>query len=311
LYFPECVFIYLHFDKNGVVLDLRDFGNTGIKVSALGFGAGEIGDLAVPDKQVETILNTALDYGINLIDTARGYFASEERIGKFIGHRREEYVLSTKVGYGVEGHEDWSYESVSIGIDEALKKMNTDYIDIVHLHSCNVEQLDSGYATDALLKAVEEGKVRISAYAGDNAPLGFAIECGKFRSIITSLNVFDQRIISNNLSRAKDNSMGVIAKRPVGNAPWRFKDRPEGHYCETYWDRMKAMRLDFGKNWQEIALRFSAYIWGVDSCIVGTTKVEHLKANVDIMNKGKLDDEIINNIRKVFRDNDDNWIAQV
>jgi aryl-alcohol dehydrogenase-like predicted oxidoreductase len=292
-------------------VDLRDFGNTGLKISTLGFGAGEIGDLSVTDKQVETLLNAALDNGINLIDTARGYFASEERIGKFISQRRSEFILSTKVGYGVEGVEDWSYESVAIGIDEALTKMNTDYIDIVHLHSCNVPQLQKGDATDALLKAIEDGKIRFAAYAGDNESLSYAIGLGKFRSVITSLNVFDQRVINNQLARAKDSAMGVIAKRPIGNAPWRFKEQPTGHYCEPYWERMKAMNLDFEDGWQDVALRFAAYTWGVDCCIVGTTNVEHLKANVDIVNKGKLDEDVIAKIRQAFCKNDDNWIAQV
>ncbi len=292
-------------------MDIRDFGNTGLKVSVLGFGAGEIGDLAVPDKQVDTILNTALDNGINLIDTARGYFASEERIGKFIGHRRDEFILSTKVGYGIDGQEDWSYDSVAIGIDEALKKMKTDYIDIVHLHSCDIPQIQKGAATDALLKAVDDGKIRIAAYAGDNEPLYYAIGSGKFRSIITSLNVFDQKVINNQLALAKNHSMGVIAKRPIGNAPWRFPERPVDNYCEPYWERMKKMHMDFGDDWLNVALRFAAYTWGVDSCIVGTTNVEHLKANIAIVDKGKLEEEIIEKIRRAFNENDDNWIAQV
>ncbi|MCL6494566.1 MAG: aldo/keto reductase [Ignavibacterium sp.] len=81
----------------------RKFGNTDLQVSAIGFGAGEIGDYNLPDSEVEKLLNTALDLGINLIDTARGYYASEERIGKFISHRRGEFILSTKVGYGIDG----------------------------------------------------------------------------------------------------------------------------------------------------------------------------------------------------------------
>jgi len=74
----------------------RKFGNTEIKVSALGFGAGEIGDYAVSESDSEKILNTVLDLGINLIDTARGYYASEERIGKYISYRRKEYFAARR-----------------------------------------------------------------------------------------------------------------------------------------------------------------------------------------------------------------------
>ena len=109
----------------------RNFGNTGLKVSALGFGAGEIGDYAVSENDSERILNAVLDLGVNLIDTARGYFASEERIGKYISHRRKEFILSTKVGYSIEGYADWSYDIILAGVDNALRLMKTDYIDIV------------------------------------------------------------------------------------------------------------------------------------------------------------------------------------
>ena len=119
----------------------RKFGNTGLEISALGFGAGEIGDYAVSENDSEKILNTILDLGINLIDTARGYYASEERIGKYISYRRKEFILPTKVGYGIEGYLDWSYDIIIAGVDNALRLMKTDYIDIVHLHSSDLNTL--------------------------------------------------------------------------------------------------------------------------------------------------------------------------
>ena len=116
-------------------MELRQFGFTGLKVSALGFGAGHIGDYNSDEKSINTILNTAVDLGINLIDTARGYGASEERIGKFLSHRRNEIILSTKVGYDIPGYKNWTYDCVIAGINEALKKLCTDYIDIVHFQN--------------------------------------------------------------------------------------------------------------------------------------------------------------------------------
>lgn len=105
-------------------LEKRQFGRTGIEVSALGYGAGHIGAESLSDKDAESILNAVVDRGITLIDTARGYHLSEERIGKFLcATRRDEIVLSTKVGYGVEGVPDWTYQSVYRGIDEARKKI--------------------------------------------------------------------------------------------------------------------------------------------------------------------------------------------
>lgn len=292
-------------------MDLRQFGNTNLKVSAIGYGAGQIGDLAVEDSKVEKILNTALDNGINLIDTARGYFASEDRIGKFVSHRRDEFVLSTKVGYDVEGEADWSYSSVIIGIEDALKKMKTDYIDIVHLHSCSLKELQKGEAAEALIKAKADGKIHCTAYSGENEELEYAINSNQFDSIQTSFNICDQSDLYHRLPLAKEKGLGLIAKRPLANAPWRFAEQPAGHYCEDYWLRLKQMNLDLGIDLHEIALRFSAFTWGIDSIIIGTTNIDHLLKNLRLIEKGKLPQEIIDQITNSFRTNDNNWIGLV
>ena len=85
---------------------LRPYGSTGLQVPALGFGAGQIGDASRDEGEVRRLLNTELDLGVTLIDTARGDGLSEERIGRHLAHRRGEFVLSTKVGYGIQGLPD-------------------------------------------------------------------------------------------------------------------------------------------------------------------------------------------------------------
>jgi aryl-alcohol dehydrogenase-like predicted oxidoreductase len=278
----------------------RDFGNTGLKVSALGFGAGQIGDYNIPEKQVEYLLNIALDSGINLIDTARGYYASEERIGKYISHRRNEFILSTKVGYGIEGFQDWTFDIIIAGVDEALRKLRTDYIDIVHLHSCTLDILKQGEVIDALHKTVESGKVRVSAYTGENEELKFAVDSNSFGSIMTSVNICDQVDIDGSIKSAREKGMGVIAKRPLANAPWRFAERPYGNYAETYWLRWKEMNLPEINDWQDTFIRFSAYTDGVDSAILGTTNIDHLKESISSIEKGPLPDDLYKLIRNSF-----------
>ncbi len=290
-------------------MEKRKFGNTGLEVSILGLGAGEIGDPNLSDIEVEKLLNLTLDKGINLIDTARGYGASEERIGKFISHRRNEFILSTKVGYDIPGYENWTYDCIIAGINSALKLMKTDFIDIVHLHSCSKDILTNNGVIDALLKTVEDGKVKAAAYSGENEDLEFAVNTNKFKSLQTSVNITDQRDIDGILKTAEEKGMGVIAKRPVANAPWRFNERPSGHYSEDYWLRWKKMNLNFDMDWQEIALRFTAFTNVVDTCIVGTSNIDHLRENIKIFEKGPLPDDIYDSIRKSFKENDDNWIG--
>jgi aryl-alcohol dehydrogenase-like predicted oxidoreductase len=277
----------------------RDFGNTGLKVSALGFGAGQIGDYNVPEKQVEQLLNAALDSGINLIDTARGYYASEERIGKYISHRRNEFVLSTKVGYSIEGFNDWTYDITLAGVDEALKILKTDYIDIVHLHSCDIEILKRGEVIEALHKTIKNGKVRTAAYTGENEELKFAVDSNSFGSIMTSVNICDQIDIDGSIKSAKEKGMGVIAKRPLANALWKFAERPYGNYAEAYWLRWKEMNLP-EEDWFDTFIRFSVFTEGIDTAIVGTTNPDHLKQSIRSIERGPLPDEIYKLIRNSF-----------
>jgi len=81
----------------------RPYGKTGLMVSVLGLGAMQIGDPNLEEAEVASLLNAALDAGITLIDTAPSYGCSEERIGRHLASRREDFVLSTKLGYGIDG----------------------------------------------------------------------------------------------------------------------------------------------------------------------------------------------------------------
>ncbi len=137
---------------------MRAFGDTGLTVSALGFGAGHVGSPDQDEQTIGRLLNEVVDAGITLIDTARGYGLSEERIGRHLSHRRDEIVISTKVGYDIPGHEDWRGPTITAGVEAALQRLQTDYLDIVHLHSCPLDVLQRGEVTEALQRAVERAR---------------------------------------------------------------------------------------------------------------------------------------------------------
>lgn len=291
---------------------MRPFGETGLTVSALGFGAGHIGGPDQEEAAVGRLLNEVVDAGITLIDTARGYGLSEERIGRHLGHRRGEVVISTKVGYDIPGYDNWTGPIITAGVEAALRRMETDYLDIVHLHSCPVEVLERSEVVDALERAVTAGKIRVAAYSGDDAPLRYAIRSGRFGSIECSINLADQQVLREGLPEARERGMGVIAKRPLANAPWRFPERPVGHYSEAYWERLRAMELEPGElAWDELALRFVSYLPGVSSAIVGTSSPEHLRRNVEIVQQGPLPAESTRAIRDAFRAHDRGWVGLV
>jgi len=309
-------------------MEIRDFGSTGLRVSVLGFGASHIGADSVSEEEAGRALNAVLDLGVTLIDTARGYGKSEERIGRHLAHRRGDFVLSSKCGYGVDGVADWTPECITRGIDRALATMQTDRIDIMHFHSCPLATLRSEDLVAALLRAVEQGKVRVAAYSGEDAtgprdptphdghresPRHHAIESGKFGSIQTSINICDQRVIQDALPHCAGRGLGVIAKRPIANAFWRFAERPVGDYALPYWDRARAMNLapPAGIPWPELALRFTAFTPHVHACIVGTANMDHFRQNLALLEKGPLPADVYTSIREAFRENDDGWVGQV
>ncbi len=279
------------------------------RVSALGLGAGQVGSDKVSEEDAGALLNGALDLGVTLIDTARGYAMSEERIGRHIAHRRGEYVLSTKVGYGVEGEEDWTGPCITKGVERALSVLKTDVLDIVHLHSCDKAVLEKGEATEALLDCARRGLVRVPAYSGEHEALMYAIGTGAFEGFEASVNVCDQRIIDDQLPAM--NGAGLIAKRPLANAPWRLDERPVGQYAEEYWVRLRAMGLDLGAEPDDTALRFAAFTPGVTCVITGTKSLDHLRRNAEIVGRGPLNDSTRDAIRAAFTARDDGWVGQV
>jgi len=293
-------------------MDLRPFGNTGLTVPVLGFGAGHVGDPAMDEAEVGRLLHGALDLGVTLIDTARSYGLSEERIGRHLAGRRDEFVLSTKVGYGIPGYEDWTGPVIAAGVDAALGRLRTDRIDVVHLHSCPLDVLERGEVVAALQAAVAAGKVRVAAYSGDNAPLEWAIASGAFGGIETSVNLVDQRAIERGLPAAGERGLGVIAKRPAANAPWRFAERPAASDIALYWERWRALGLDPGTyDWTELSLRFAAWQEGVHCAIVGTSRLEHLRRNVEQVAKGPLPVETVEAVRAAFRAHGAGWEGQI
>ena len=293
-------------------MQTKPYGNSGFEVSVLGLGAGQIGDPSLAEADVGRLLNAALDAGITLIDTARGYGISEERIGRHLAHRRSEFVLSTKLGYGIPDHADWTAASVEAGVDAALRLLATDFIHIVHLHSCELGTLQAGEVIDVLERARAKGKLGVVAYSGENEALAWAIASARFGGVECSVNLFDQASLDERLPRALQQGIGVIAKRPLGNAPWRFVERPVGDYCETYWGRMQRLSYDTASlAWDEFALRFSAWCPEVSCAIVGTSSIAHLRHNVALVEKGPLPADVVAEIRRCFLAIGPDWRGEV
>jgi aryl-alcohol dehydrogenase-like predicted oxidoreductase len=291
-------------------MDLRPYGDTGLRVSALGLGAGQLGDARLAEADAQALLHAAIDAGVTLVDTAPGYGLSEERIGRYLGARRERVVLSTKLGYGVDGVPDWTGPCITAGVEQALRKLRTDRLDIAHLHSCAWPVLARGEVVDALERARTAGKVRAIAYSGDNDDLDFALASGRYDGLMASVNVCDQGAVDRVLPKL--GGLGFIAKRPTANHPWRFADVPHGDYCETYWHRWRAMAIpDDGLADGERALRFTLSLPGVASAIVGTSKIDHLREALAWAEAGPLPDATMAALRGAWAAHGAGWRGEV
>ncbi len=283
----------------------------------LGFGGAEIGWNNENQKLVEELLNSALDAGLNVIDTAAAYKTSEELIGNAVGHRRKDYFLLTKCGaLDAFSREDWSKKGILETIQQSLRTLKTDYIDIAQLHSCSAEVLKQGEAIEALKIAQEKGYTRYIGYSGDNEDALAAIESNVFDSLQTSVSIADQSPIDSNIPLAAKKGLGIIAKRPIANAVWRNKEKPEEAYHHEYWDRIQQLKFDFlSRSMDESiakALRFTLSIPGVSTMIVGTTKPQRWQENAKYISLGELTPEDFEAIRERWREvADESWVGMV
>jgi len=282
-------------------MEKRRLGRTDMNVTVLGFGGASIAGKSI--ENTGKVLNSALDAGINVIDTAECYEGGEESIGQTISRkRRDEFFFFTKCGHprGI-GSEDWSANSILESIERSLRRLQTDRIDLIQLHGCSEAVLKKGEAISALEKARERGWVRYLGYSGDGHPARFAVECDAFDALQTSINIADQEAISQIAPLARTRNVGLIAKRPLANFAWKTGHKPINSYHHQYYERLRKLNFDFLRNDEEsiaIALRFVLSVPGVHTAIVGTTNPERCQENARLLESSPLPQKEYNAIRE-------------
>ncbi len=270
-------------------MEKRTFGDTGLEVSVLGFGGAEIGFEKAADNDVDRLLHAALDAGLNVIDTAECYADSEEKIGRTLLGRRDDFHLFTKCGHasGLEGA-DWDPKMLERSIDRSLQRLQTDRVDLFQLHTCDRETLEKGDVIEVLRRAREAGKTRFIGYSGDNEGAKWAVESGLFDTLQTSLNVADQAALEN-VETAVQRGMGVIAKRPIANAAWVSEPAADA-YSRPYWERLQ--KLAYPELDASLALRWTL-AQPVHVAIVGTKNPVRWAQNAALLDAGPLPIEAI------------------
>lgn len=298
-------------------------GKTKFQISPLGIGLSEIGsELSInDDKKASELLNFSLDNGINFLDTASCYGVSEELIGRTVSHRRDEYYIASKAGHanGNLSGSDWSYETIKNSIDRSLKRLKIEYLDLIQLHSCDIDTLKNGECISAVQDAQKEGKTRFIGYSGDNDAAHWAVNSNIFSTLQTSFNLVEQRARTTGLlEKAKKNNMGIIIKRPIAGGSWnkassKNSEQKIRNYDDPYLDRAISMR-SLGKIKNEsqngilTSMGYTIQNPNVDVMIIGTTNINHLKKNLDIIDKElPIDENIIIELNKRFELLDNDW----
>jgi aryl-alcohol dehydrogenase-like predicted oxidoreductase len=274
-----------------------------MQVTTLGYGAMELRGAPrgrdVPEAQAERILNTVLDSGINFIDTSIDYGIAEERIGKYISHRRSEYFLATKAGClsgplldnplpapanGRGNPHVFTPENIIRGLEQSLARMKTDYVDLLQFHaSPSKEQLLEHGALECVQELKKQGKVRWIGMSGTIPNLKDHIEMGVFDEFQIPYSAME-REHEDLIDTASLAGAGIVTR---GGAA---KGGP-GKEVGTAWDKWQEVDifdlLDGGTR-QDFILRFTISHPHMDTTIVGTINPDHLNDNVETVLHGVL-----------------------
>ncbi len=295
-------------------LPKRTLGRTGVEVTTLGFGAMELrGGSRGPgmsDEDADKLLNLVLDSGINFIDTSIDYGFSEERIGKFISHRRDEYFLASKCGCVVDGQQGehvHTAENIRFGVENSLKRLQTDHLDLVQFHrSLTMDEFRAEGALQELLKMRDEGKVRFVGVSGTLPNLPEQIESGVFDAFQIPYSAL-QREHEDVIQMAADNNMGAIIRGGVARgAPTDWDNRSyymiSSDVMKQRWDNADLDAVLDGMPRVEFMLRFTLSHPGLSTTIVGTSNPDHLKNNVENAIKGPLPAGVVAEAKRRLND---------
>ena len=295
-----------------MAIPTRTLGRTGADVTVLGFGAMELrGPPRGPEidaRDAGRLLNAVLDSGINLIDTSIDYGNSEELIGRFIGSRRDEYFLASKcgcllsppLGATAPYPHDYRAANVRAGVEQSLRRLQTDHLDLVQVHmSPSRAQLESDATVAEMVALRDEGKIRFLGMSGIQPHLADHIAMGVFDVFQIPYSLL-QRGHEELISQAANGGAGVFVRGGAARGTasedkgWSVRPLSGGDVpAEQTWEAAGLDELlDEGMDRHAFLLRFTLAHPGLSTTIVGTSSPDHLRSNVEIASRGPLPPDV-------------------
>ncbi len=298
----------------------RELGKTGLKVSALGFGASSLGGVFHDFEEAKGIkaVFAAIDAGINLIDVSPyyGYYKAETVLGKALKDiPRDKFVLSTKVGrYGEDGHNTWDYSAdrVTRSVYESMERLNIDFIDLINVHDIEFADLRqvAEETLPALVRLREEGVVKHVGitdlqlenlqWVVEHVPAGtvesvlnFCHYCLNDDKLVDFLDFFEAHGIG--VINASPFSMGLLTQRGV--PAWHPAPLPLVEACRRAAEHCAAK----GTPIEKLAMQYSLQNPRIASTLFSTTNPDNLRKNVSYMDE-PIDLALVDEVREIIGD---------
>ena len=247
-------------------MQYREFGNTGAKLSALGFGAMR---LPQEDDEAVRVMQRAFELGVNYLDTAYGYTDSERKCGIALKGWRDKVYLSTKNPLRDNTIEGWWSR-----LNESLERLDTDHIDFYQVvHGLTWQEYEdfllSGDGMKAVRKAQEQGLIKYCCFSCHDSTANMIklIDTGEFNGMTLQYNLLD-RANEEVMTHANEKGMGIIVMGPVG-----------GGRLGAPSEQIKKMLPTEVKSSAEVALRFVLSNPNVTSAISGMNTLEQVEEN--------------------------------
>lgn len=299
-------------------MKLKRLGNTEVDVSIMGLGTVELGiDYGIRDsgnygrpdiKKAKRIINKALDYGINLFDTAPAYGDSESILGEVIGQKQ--CYIATKVSIPDKDIDIKSY--VLNSVERSIRNLRRQRLDIVQIHNVTIETIKKTDMPEVLVQLKRKGMIGFigaSVYGEGNAQA--VLDSGVFDILQIAYNLLDRSMAKKVIPRARKEGVGMLGRSIYLQGVFT----PKIEYLDERFKPLKDMVNDLNrrlniKDMQElarIALRFCISGDDIDSALIGTAQEEHLDFAIDCVNQGRLDDCILKKIN-TFNAKDKHWL---
>jgi aryl-alcohol dehydrogenase-like predicted oxidoreductase len=284
-------------------------GSTGIDVSRLGYGSMELRHTGTADRPeldratAGALLNEALDAGITYIDTSPTYGPAEELIGEFLSSRRDEFTLATKTGFVIgelpARRHVFSRDVVRAGLEWSLRRLRTDYVDLVQLPgSPTPEELRELGTLEELEALRSEGKCRFFGISGWLPNLSEHLDWAAFDVFQIPYSALEQENASL-LPEASSAGIGTVIRGGVaqgavissgdGSAEARAEDRVAVQ--RAAWASANLDEILGGNSRGEFMIRYLLSNPNINTAIVGTSSIDHLRANVAAALEGPLPPE--------------------